>query len=170
MSRPGGLPWAWRSSFSCLTLKEIHCLKHVRFFDAIILCCYKKLRYILHLLEHHAGIVNLFHWFTGSVQAVNEFTQNLGIQRRTEIVWVQYIKYGSAHFPILTKKNTHKSVLEPVLKLCLACLRLIKSWTLDQNPLHKLLLQFRVVFLIYFHLYFTGQTVGRTWVGHVDPA
>lgn len=76
----GRLP---RAFTNCLTLKEVHSLKLVGLFDTIVLCCSEKLGYILHLLECHAGIVDLFDWFIGSVQAVDEFTQHLGAQRRT---------------------------------------------------------------------------------------
>ena len=60
-----------------LTFKEVHSLKHVSFGDSIFFCSLQEQRYLLHLLEGHAGLLDDLDRLVGCIKAVDELRKHL---------------------------------------------------------------------------------------------
>lgn len=78
------------SSAGCLTFKEVYSLKHVRFGDSIVLPSFEEHGYLFHLLEYHAGGLDVLDRLVGCMQAVDELTQNLDTWRRSTSKYTVY--------------------------------------------------------------------------------
>lgn len=146
------------------TFKEVYSLKHVSFGNSIVFNGFKKLDNLFHLLKSQTGTLDAFDRLIRSMQAVDEMTEHLKAHKYRQVPLIPLYR-GEFSCSIWCMLSTHSSILKPVLESRLAWLRPANiRTTLDNDPLHQLLLYFGVIFLINLLLCLTGQTVGRTLV------
>ena len=120
--KPAPSPWRrWLRPTSALldnsapTFPEVHGLEDVSGVDAVALGCLQELGDLLHLLEGHAGGLDLLHWgLPLGVQPINELTQHLGEDsRRAEVR--RCPPQITVHHPQLQRTTEVPSYLRTVL-------------------------------------------------------